>query len=493
MSYYLLTGSTGLLGSNLLRDFLTAGLRVAVLVRPTKFESPSQRIESIMTRWDKRAGRTLPRPVILEGDLNNDRFSLDDTQLAWVSEHCHALVQNAASVTYFGKYPDEEPWRTNVGGTRNALEFCRRIGVRQFHHVSTAYLCGQRKGRVYEVEVGHGQELNTDYERSKLEGEKLVRGADHIDPPTIYRPAIIVGDSRTGHTTTFHAFYVPLKLIHMMFSRITRDDFKIDPLLEAIRIKGHERKNLVPVDWISTVMTHILTHPQHHGQTYHLAPERPVTTGVMRDSMIQAFLVYGDQEARAEAQTGEGWSFNWEEFVDYFKGQMSVYESYWNDDPEFDLTNTNKAAPHLSCPDVNAEMLMRLCKYAIESNFGWPRPAPIQLEVDVHKQLAKLMQQKTTPANTQRVGLQVNGPGGGQWELLVEGGRALAARPGITSPCTAQFYLNTNTFARLQRREITLDQSLHTAQTLIQGEKEHQKELAEVLEQIVLPQDSIPN
>ena len=53
MAYHLLTGATGLLGSYLLNDFLVAGLRVAVLVRPTKLESARQRVESIMTRWER--------------------------------------------------------------------------------------------------------------------------------------------------------------------------------------------------------------------------------------------------------------------------------------------------------------------------------------------------------------------------------------------------------------------------------------------------------
>ena len=46
-----------------------------------------------------------------------------------------------------------------------------------------------------------------------------------------------------------------------------RDDLEVGPLLEAIQNQGHERKNLVPVDWISQVMTHIILHPEHHGNT----------------------------------------------------------------------------------------------------------------------------------------------------------------------------------------------------------------------------------
>ena len=44
--------------------------------------------------------------------------------------------------------------------------------------------------------------------------------ADFLDRPTIYRPSIIVGDSQTGYTTTYHGFYAPLKLAHTMASKV---------------------------------------------------------------------------------------------------------------------------------------------------------------------------------------------------------------------------------------------------------------------------------
>ena len=57
-----------------------------------------------------------------------------------------------------------------------------------------------------ETELDVGQTPGNDYEHSKIEAERLVRAADWLDPPTIYRPSIIVGDSRTGYTATFHGF-----------------------------------------------------------------------------------------------------------------------------------------------------------------------------------------------------------------------------------------------------------------------------------------------
>ena len=101
--------------------------------------------------------------------------------------------------------------RTNVGGTAALLDLCRRIGLPRFHLVSTAFVCGRCRGRICEEDLDLGQEFHNPYEQSKFEAERLVRQADGIEP-TIYRPAVIVGDSRTGQTSTFTGLYRVLEM-----------------------------------------------------------------------------------------------------------------------------------------------------------------------------------------------------------------------------------------------------------------------------------------
>jgi hypothetical protein len=57
----------------------------------------------------------------------------------------------------------------------------------------------------------------------------------------------------------------------------------------------------------------------------------------------------------------------------FFK-HMEVYHSYWKDDPEFDASQTMAAVPHLPCPHVDREMLIRLAQAAIERRFNWRDP-----------------------------------------------------------------------------------------------------------------------
>jgi nucleoside-diphosphate-sugar epimerase len=109
--------------------------------------------------------------------------------LDWVAGHCHAVIHNAASLTFEPADRQSEPWLSNLEGTRQVLAVCRRAGIRQLHHVSTAYVAGLREGRILESELDEGQELGNDYERSKLEGEKLVRAAGRQSSWATRRPA----------------------------------------------------------------------------------------------------------------------------------------------------------------------------------------------------------------------------------------------------------------------------------------------------------------
>jgi len=481
MKYHLLTGATGLLGGYLLRDSLLAGLRMALLVRPTRAESARQRVESLLSRWERNGEYSLLRPVVLEGDLSQPDLGLEASDVHWVSEHCDSVIHNAASLTFHGSSREGEPWRSNLGGTRRVLELCRRTGIRRFHHVSTAYVCGQRRGVILENELDCSQQFGNDYERSKFEAEKLVRSADFIDPPTVFRPAIIVGDSQTGYTTTYHGFYTPLKLAHTLVSKVVLGATGGELMAATLGFIGQERKNFVPVDWVSAVMVHALTHAEHHGKTYHLAPSRPVLVRRMADVMHEAVETYSKMgDAGDEGICDGAW------IEEMFREQMVIYREYWQDDPQFDLTNTTAAAPHLPCPDVDDEVMMRLAEFAIRSGFGRPRPRPIRPEFDVQRHLDALLRARSrfleVPNGRTHLALEVLGPGGGQWELMLEGTRAVAARKGVSPQCSATFRLDSGTYRQLVSRQLSVARAVEAGHVAIEGNGMEPCKLAAVLQ-----------
>jgi len=486
MGYDLLTGATGLLGSYLVREYLREGRRLAVVVRAAARESARQRVENIVVRWEKELGYLLPRPVVLEGDICRPGLGLEPGVAEWIARHCRSVIHNAASLTF---QPDDrrgEPHRTNVEGTRNVLELCRSAGIRQFHHVSTAFICGLRQGRILESEVDLGQQYGNVYEKSKITAEKMVRAAEFLDPPTIYRPATIVGDSRTGYTTTYHGFYAPLKLVHAVADRVDLSVAWGQPLMQLLGLSGTERKNFVPVDWVAAVIAHIQSHPQLHGQTYHLTPRIPVRVAMVTEVMEEVVRESAHRPKRLNPEEGlPDASFDLSNFARLFQEQMEVYQSHWRDDPQFDYTNTAVAAPHLPSPEVDRVMLKRIAAFAVRANFGWPRPPSIKPEFDVQEHLSRWLEagkQVGPEANAcLPASLEVSGPGGGQWQLLVHDGRLVGAQQGIGSDCDHGLYLNSKTFHRLVRRQLNAGQAIRTGEVLVEGRRAEPERLEAIL------------
>jgi len=485
MSYHLLTGATGLLGNYLLRDLLLANVPVAVIVRSNRRQTARQRVEAAMCVWDAELGYSLPRPVVLEGDIAQPDLGLDPLGVRWVADYCSTIIHNAASLTFHSTSEDGEPWRSNVGGVRNVLDFCRNTGIRRFHHVSTAYVAGLRQGTVLESELNVGQEFSNDYEQSKLEAETLVREADFLDSVTVFRPGIIIGDSQTGQTTTYHGYYAALQLSHTIVKAIPPDETGIVGGQKVrLTLTGTETKHLVPVDWVAAVMVHVITNPELHDKTYHLTPQHPVTTRMIRDVLEQAAGFYGATLTGVGDRPGDA-----SEAEALFYEHIRVYNSYWKMDPIFDRTNTEAAAPHLPCPHVDRDLLYKLSKIVIEKDFPGPSKRPVEPDFDVESHLQPWLFQiagdQPQSADERLLGLEVRGHGGGQWQLIVRGEQIVGLECGNHDDRKATCRLDVDTFAALARGKTTWDAALRTGAAEILGNGRSINEYSQVLEQIV--------
>ena len=376
MNYHiLLTGATGLLGRYLLRDLMLADVPVAAVVRGNRRQSAEDRIEALMGTWEDILQRKMPRPYVLEGDITEPFLGLDATDRHWVDQNCDSLLHNAASLSFVATSKEGEPYRSNIKGTQNALNLCEETGIRDFHHVSTAYVAGLRSGRIMENDLDLGQQMSNPYEESKMAAEKMVRSAKFLSPPTIFRPAIIVGDSKTGFTSTFHGFYACLELAHTLIGSMGMLGSQSERQKKIrISLDGTETKNFIPVDWVSSVISSIVTHPQHHGQTYHLTPRERVSTVVIRD-VLERTCGFNAGEFSGYGKPVE----NPDEIERLFYEQIRVYNSYWRDDPEFDNSNLQAACPHLPCPTMNEELMLMLANKAVEIDFRW-KDKPVKRE-----------------------------------------------------------------------------------------------------------------
>lgn len=452
--YVFLTGATGMLGSYFLRNLSADGYHVVVLARHSRNRTARQRIESLMVKWEKELGRTLPRPVVIDGDLTGNEWL--DSWSEWFRSHVDTVIHSAASLEFYGA-PEGEPYQSNVYGLKTILELCRRANIRKFHHVSTAYVAGTSRV-FYESNCDEGQEFRNDYEKSKIEAERLVRSFG-FDSLTVYRPSVVIGDTRTGYTATFSGLYAALKLVHTLVSCMSLGSTSSRAVLESIGLDGTECKNLVPVDWVADVFRHVFNHPELHGQTYHLTTPKPPLIRDVAITIQDAVEAYSEMMPEDDTtRRNEAW------FATNFSGQMQLFDAYLNHDPYFDSTNTQTAAPHLPCPDITHDLLMFLFHAAIESSFGKKYPYQGTPNYDVQEFLTSRWGNLTSApiCSGHEVGLYVNGAGGGQWELDIHHGIITQIKAGISPTTTAMIELDADTFRKLTCDELSIWKALTT-------------------------------
>lgn len=380
----LVTGATGLLGSYLVRDLLARDVPLAVLARPSRKQSARDRVEALVAGWETCLGRPLPRPTVIEGDLAEDGCGLDADAIRWVGRHCGQVLNNAASLAFVGADPDGEPWRTNVGGIRNVLALAEAAGIRHVHHVSTAYVCGLRSGTVLERDLDCGQAFGNDYEASKAEAEQLLRTAAHLDSATVYRPSIIVGDSHTGYTSTYHGYFASLRLGHTLLTRVPIGSTSGRALLTLLGIDPAASKNFVPVDWVSAVIAGAVVNPAVRGETLHVTHPRPLSMAFVAELVQEAVESYSEAAAADDPdRCDEQW------FADNLRTQLGVYAPYFRNDPVFDTTALERFAGRVACPTLDRDVMLRMSKFAIAHDFGRHPPSLVPLEPEQRRRPAR--------------------------------------------------------------------------------------------------------
>jgi thioester reductase-like protein len=417
-----------------MRDLLLKGHKLAVLVRPTKKVRVRERIETILQMWEDELGYRLPRPVLLTGNISEENLGLSDKQMRWCKEYLDQVVHGAAVLKFHGASKQEEPWLTNCGGTKNVLAFSELTGVRHFHYVSTAYVCGEREDIVFENQLDENQNFRNDYERSKFESEKMVHAADCFETTTVYRPGVIVGDSETGYTSTYHGLFLYLRLIAML---VPEQKCNAEGVFETpiqLPIEGDEPRNLVPVDWVAKTIAHLVCTPEAHGRTYHLVPDKCTTAREVIEYCYDYFHSAGVEFCGSKVERSSE-----DEFAQKLFENTSIYASYETSDPTYDKSNVIRFAGHLICPAIDKQMIFKFLEFGKANSWGKARAKEPKVArwIESHLTEIALAAQKTMGAlringvnKLLKFGLDIHGPGGGQWQLAASEGK-FEVTPGL--------------------------------------------------------------
>lgn len=366
MKRILLTGCTGLIGRYLLRDLLVAGIPCIAVARPTRDMDVNARIERIVTYWEEMLGRPLSRPVCVAGDVLEPGLGLSADDRNGLCGRVDAVLHNAGNVTFHGSGTDGEPWRTNVTGTNNLIHLCDDLGIRECHHVSTAYVCGDRSGVVFEEDLDLAQGFDSDYERSKLEAEGLIRKAG-FDRLSVYRPSSVTGDSQTGYTSTYHGVYLVAQFTHMAQQRAggSRERTWHHPV--RLYQSGSETHHLVPVDAVSRAIATIASRYDLPSRTYHLVPPRPVSSAEIEAALADYFGYHGVEfvgpDARHAAPHDEMERL-------FYEAMSRMDHRFFLSDPAFDHSNTRAALTDWPWVSIDHAYLVRIFDFAVRHRFG---------------------------------------------------------------------------------------------------------------------------
>ncbi|HET9598244.1 MAG TPA: SDR family oxidoreductase [Anaeromyxobacteraceae bacterium] len=255
----LVTGWSGFIGRRLVRRMAGAldreRDRVALLVRPHRAAEAARELADLGLRGE-----------VLEGDVARMHLGLSGPEYKGLTAGVTSVWHLAAR--YDRDASAAEVRAVNLEGTRHALELAgaaRRL--QRFHHFSTAYVSGDRDGVILEDELEMGQRFRNVYERTKFEAERLVRRAMAELRATVYRPSIVVGDSRTGEIDRFEGpYYLAILLV-------------ASPLSVPLPLPGNgvAPLNVVPVDFVVEAALAIGAQRESAGRTVHLVDPAPLS------------------------------------------------------------------------------------------------------------------------------------------------------------------------------------------------------------------------
>jgi short-subunit dehydrogenase len=269
MSYFV-TGATGFIGRNLVQRLLQREGTIYALVRA----GSRGRLEELRTGWGADGARIVP----VAGDLTQPGLAISEEDLVAMRGEIDHFFHLAA--IYDITAGADAQYVANVEGTRHAVELAGALDAGCFHHVSSIAAAGLYRGVWTEDMFDEAEKLdNNPYFRTKHEAERLVR-EDSPRPWRVYRPGIVVGDSRTGAIDKIDGPYY-------FFKSLQRARKVLPSWLPTIGVEGGEI-NIVPVDYVAAAIDHIAHEPGLDGRAFHLTDPNPRKAGQVVNAFAKA-------------------------------------------------------------------------------------------------------------------------------------------------------------------------------------------------------------
>jgi thioester reductase-like protein len=345
-STVLFTGFPGFIGMRLLPRVLELqpGWRVECLVQEKFVDAAGAAVATLEARHPKARGRV----GLVTGDITVQGLGIEprrarELRQSLVQAWHLAAVYDLAVARDVGR-------RVNVEGTKNVLDFVARAKrFERLQYVSTAYVSGTARGTFRETDLDVAQGFKNHYEETKFQAEvEVVRSKV---PCTVYRPGVVVGDSKTGETAKFDGPYFVLRMMERMPSPGVF--FRIG--------LGFGTVNVVPVDFVVESMAALSASPGSLGKTYHLCDPRPHSPVELAEMFAAAI---GKTFAFVPVPMAVAKAFFAPKPVQRFFGMPAQALDYFDDPVRHDTAQATKDLGELGieCPRL-ADYLPRLVSF----------------------------------------------------------------------------------------------------------------------------------
>ncbi len=364
------TGSTGYLGS-----YLVAGLlreyrdSLNLLVRANSQQEACERLwHSLQLHFDfpEFFDHINSRVRVFRGDLTSQRFGLSEDDYHALVDTTDSIIHCAASLN---RKSERQCLNVNLRGSLEVIQLARRAqdrnGLRRYSHVSTVAVAGHRRNEVVteDAAIDWARSDYDPYARTKKFCEHMVAQLLPDVPRTIFRPAIVMGDSRRAETSQFDMVQA--------FDLLAR--------LPVLPLRPHDKIDIVPADYVGKAIVTIHQKERAAYGIYHLsAGAGSQTYRDLTDSLAEAGgwrrPAYAPSFGRPFSAT-VNWLANRGGAVGHGASLMKVFWPYLDWNTVFD--NSRVAAELGESPAKFSSYAYPLLKFSRENKFRYPaKPWP---------------------------------------------------------------------------------------------------------------------
>jgi nucleoside-diphosphate-sugar epimerase len=357
----IVTGANGFIGSHLTNVLLRRGWTVYALGRAKGKTSWQERVFASLNNTAPSG----PAPDASRLFCRETDFSKPDLDFAAekiLSDPKPTVLVHLAGDTKFLPADPAAQRHTNVNGTLNVVRALRSV-ISRVVHVSTAYVAGDRTGKILESETDCGQGFHNHYEKTKFEAEVAVRElctALNL-PLAIARPSIITNDTERGRSSTFTHLNVLMEVANRIQEFYGIGDGEVVNREIRIPINPAARPNTAPVNPVVEALSKIVESPDAAEKIFHLCHPAPQTNAEIFDLVMAAFGIKDKIKLRFVTELTKPLTRTEEMAGRAFR----VYLPYLNQIANFDCSNTRALVPHYDqmFPAVTEEYLQKIMAF----------------------------------------------------------------------------------------------------------------------------------